>query len=289
MTDDDQLPVVLREAGPENGDDVSPEPPPEKAGKKKQARGRESAAATAQLAGVSAATVERARRVERDAPDLYALIGDGPGQLSVDGAWRKLKERTRQAERERNAEQVQSAGSLEDAVSAGARFSTLVIDPPWDHGDEGDVNQMGRAKPTYETWPLARLRDELPVAAVAAPDCHLYLWITNRSLPKGFELLEAWGFRYVTCLTWAKPSFGMGNYFRGQTEHVLFGVRGSLALQRADVGTVLHAPRPKSRQHSAKPDEFYELVETCSPAPRIDIFGRRARDGWSMWGEGGLA
>ena len=84
-----------------------------------------------------------------------------------------------------------------------------------------------------------------------------------------------------------KPSYGLGNYYRGQTEHVLFGVRGSQGLARKDVGTLLLAPRGPGG-HSSKPDEFYALVESCSPAPRLSIFERRTRPGWTSWGEGGV-
>ena len=159
---------------------------------------------------------------------------------------------------------------------------TLVIDPPWDWGDEGDVDQFGRATPTYATMPFDEIADT-PFPEWAEPDAHLYLWITNRSLPKGFALLDRWGFRYVTCLTWVKPNYGMGNYYRGQTEQILFAVRGSLPLLRKDVGTVLMAPRPAG--HSVKPDEFYDLIETCSPGPWRDHYARRDRPGWlDPWG-----
>lgn len=161
------------------------------------------------------------------------------------------------------------------------RARTIVIDPPWDWGDEGDVDQFGQARPVYATQPLAEIA-KLPIRKIAEPDAHLYLWITNRSLPKGFGLLDRWRFRYITCLTWVKPSMGIGNYFRGQTEHVLFGIRGSLPLLRQDVGTVLVAPRPGG--HSAKPDEFYDLIETCSPGPWMDLYARRERPGWLIWG-----
>ena len=123
----------------------------------------------------------------------------------------------------------------------------------------------------------------LPINEIADDNCHLYLWVTNRSLPKAFDLIKGWGFRYVTCLTWVKPSFGMGNYFRGSTEQVLFAVKGSQLLKRKDVGTHFEAPR--SKEHSAKPEEFYSLVESCSYGPYIDVFGRTDREGWSVWGE----
>ena len=125
---------------------------------------------------------------------------------------------------------------------------------------------------------------KLPVAELADEDCHLYLWITNRSLPKGFSLLDAWGFRYVTMLTWPKPSFGMGNYFRGQTEQVLFGVKGSQALKRKNASTLLPTWGRGPGGHSSKPMEFYEFVESCSPGPFVELFSRQQRDGWSTWG-----
>ena len=188
-------------------------------------------------------------------------------------------ETKREEARQQNAEKVQT---LNSPLEAQGLFQTIVIDPAWDWGDEGDVNQFGRAKPDYCTMSIDEV-EALPIGKIADENCHIYLWITNRSLPKGFRLLEAWGFRYVTCLTWVKPSIGMGNYFRGSTEQVLFGVKGSQSLKRHDVGTHFEAPR--GERHSAKPDEFYSLVESCSYAPYIDIFGRKKRTGWTVWGE----
>jgi N6-adenosine-specific RNA methylase IME4 len=205
---------------------------------------------------------------------LAQIIADGEspaatrfGRLEQDDRRERLRERNREL-------------TLDVDPPTGPA-ATIVVDPPWDWGDEGDVDQLGQARPNYATQPLAEIA-ALPLGDIAEPDAHLYLWITNRSLPKGFGLLERWGFRYVTCLTWVKPSPGIGNYYRGQTEQVLFGVRGSLPLLRQDVGTVLHAPRPGG--HSAKPEEFYDLIETCSPGPWLDVYARRERPGWLTWG-----
>jgi N6-adenosine-specific RNA methylase IME4 len=186
----------------------------------------------------------------------------------------------REEDRNHNRGLVENTAPL--PFDPGTRYPVVVIDPPWDWGDEGDADQFGRGRPTYGTMGYEELAAQ-PVGAHAAADSHLYLWITNRSLPKGFGLLEAWGFRYVTTLTWCKPHFGMGNYYRGQTEHVLFGVRGSLPLLRHDRGTWFEAPRPGG--HSTKPDVFYELVEECSPGPWLEMFNRGgARPGWAAWG-----
>ncbi len=241
-------------------------------------RGMEAREDVARMVGVSPSYVQSAKAVALAAPDLMDDIRRG--DMTITEAKRAVTERNREARREDNRALV-AATPAPTAATSGARFATIVIDPPWDWGDEGDVDQLGRARPTYATMSIDELA-ALPLADLADVDCHLYLWITNRSLPKGARLMEAWGFRYVTCLTWCKPSIGMGNYFRGSTEHVLFGVRGSQSIQRKDVGTWFAAPRPG--RHSAKPPEFQELVESCSPGPFLEMFARTARDGWASWG-----
>lgn len=200
---------------------------------------------------------------------------------SITDVQREQKEERRQSHRDENKKLVEKTETLEDIIAHGGAFSTIVIDPPWDWGDEGDVDHFGRGKPTYSTIPYDELL-KAPVAELADKDAHLYLWITNRSLPKGFALIEAWGFRYVTCITWCKPSIGMGNYFRGSTEHLLFGVRGSLPLLRHDVGTWHMIER--GSEHSEKPDRFFKLIESCSPGPYLELFGRKQRENWRVWG-----
>lgn len=231
----------------------------------------------AALLNVSPRTVASVKAIEREAPDLLPAMESGA--LSVNAAMREVKERQREAKREANRELVESTAPI--VTAPNIRYPVIVLDPPWDWGDEGDIDQFGRARPTYDTMPFADIL-ALPVADLAERDAHIYLWITNRSLHKGFQLLDAWGFRYITALTWCKPHFGMGNYFRGSTEHVLFGVRGSLPLLRKDAGTWFAAPRPGP--HSAKPDAFYALVESCSPGPWLEMFARKPRAGWAVWG-----
>jgi N6-adenosine-specific RNA methylase IME4 len=168
------------------------------------------------------------------------------GEKTIQQVEREIRERERK--REANRELVKVAAALEVVRE---RFQTIVLDPPWDWGDEGDADQFGRARPVYATMSIEEIA-ALPVGDFAAADAHIYLWITNRSLPRGFALLEGWGFRYVTALTWCKPGIGMGNYFRGSTEHVLFGVRGLLPLLVRNQGTHFSAPRQK--EHSGKPE-----------------------------------
>lgn len=237
---------------------------------------------TAEIFNTNRTYISDARKLKKESPEVFQKVLSG--EKTIPQAKREIKEIKKEERREENRAKVADAPKAETIINAGAKFSTIMIDPPWDWGDEGDKDQLGRARPDYATMSIDQLC-ALPIPALSDTDCHIYLWITNRSLPKGFRLLEAWGFRYITAITWIKPHFGMGNYFRGQTEHVLFGVKGSQALKRKDVGTVFNAARGPNG-HSSKPVEFYDIVESCSPGPYLEMFSRCQRKDWTAWGEG---
>lgn len=229
----------------------------------------------AKMTGANRQYVSDAKKIKAEDPKAFEELKKGTKTITE--VKRKHKEEKREQRRTENKKLVENT---KDVLSGDVKYSTIVIDPPWDWGDEGDVDQLGRAKPTYATMSIEEIK-KLPIAKISDKDCHLYLWITNRSLPKGFDLLKEWGFRYVTMLTWCKPSIGMGNYFRGSTEQILFGIKGSQMLKRKDVGTWFAAKRGK---HSEKPDELYQLVESCSYGPYLEMFARKTRPGWSSWG-----
>ena len=167
-------------------------------------------------------------------------------------------------------------GPIEPGPLPEGTFRTIVADPPWQYGNKAT---RGAAEDHYSTMTL----DEICELEVnAADDAHLYLWTTNGFLNEAFDVVDAWGFAYKTCLTWVKPQIGLGNYFRGATEHILFGVRGNLPVEDRNLRNWFEAPRGK---HSAKPDLFYDLVEKASPEPRLEMFARRRRFGWETWGD----
>ena len=238
---------------------------------------RVSNAPTLEDLGITKKESSAAQKLVSLPKQMYQKIRDGV--VTRAAAQREMKEAKREKERKANAQKVKASQKPQELK---AIFSTIVIDPPWDWSDEGDVNQLGRAKPDYATMTIEQLQ-KLPVATLAAEDCHLYCWVTNRSLPKVFGLLDTWGFRYIVLLTWPKTSYGMGNYFRGQTEHVAFGIRGSLALKVKSASTLLPTWK-RGQGHSSKPTEFLGFVEKCSPGPYLEMFARSKRENWTAWG-----
>lgn len=169
------------------------------------------------------------------------------------------------------------------------RFNTVLADPPWMERGGGQVKRGADRH-----YPLMSTRDicGLPVSEFAYDDAHLYLWVTNNFLMDGLEVMSAWGFRYVTNLCWGKVrdgrvQQGLGQYFRGAHELLLFGVRGSVPYRttadgkRAQHPTLVLEPRG---EHSAKPDVFHRIIEKVSPGPYLELFARREVTGWARWG-----
>jgi len=167
------------------------------------------------------------------------------------------------------------------------QFSCIVADPPWqlDTGPKlfGGTIERGHDDLEYTQLDLEAI-SELGVESIAAPNAHLYLWTTNRYLRDSYEVAESWGFRPSVVLTWCKAprGVGLGDTFRLTTEYILFARRGKLAHQRIVPTTWFTWPRGR---HSKKPAEFYELVESVTPGPYVDLYARRPRTGWAVWGE----
>ena len=187
--------------------------------------------------------------------------------------------------------------SLQNVVGLpNGPFRCIVADPPWPYGTRDAITRCIKNDGTPALgvgdtgYPFMSMPDlcAMPVASVADNQAHLYLWTTNAFMREAHDLAEAWGFKVKTCLTWGKvkddgtASMKTGYYFRGATEHCLFAVRGRLPLQVKYGKPTLYLSR--RLPHSVKPEWFYALCEECSPGPRLELFARRARPGWTVWG-----
>lgn len=164
------------------------------------------------------------------------------------------------------------------------KYRCLVVDPPWPM-TKLNLDARPNQGPTldYPVLSLEEIADEsvVPVRTVADDDCHLYLWVTHKYLPAGLELMAEWGFHYQCVMTWRKNVGFTPFSWMYDTEHVLFGHRGNLKLTQLGLRLSFDA---KVSTHSVKPDEFYERVLAASPGPRVDMFARREREGFTSWG-----
>lgn len=184
-------------------------------------------------------------------------------------------------------------GAIEDLTRTlnGRKFGTILADPPWQFQNRtGKVAPEHKRLQRYDTLSMEQIK-ALPVSAAASEVCHLYLWVPNALLPEGLTVMQAWGFQYKSNLVWHKvrkdggpDGRGVGFYFRNVTELILFGVRGKKARTLAPGRSQVNYMATRKREHSRKPDEQYEIVESCSGGPYLELFARGERPGWTGWG-----
>jgi N6-adenosine-specific RNA methylase IME4 len=158
-------------------------------------------------------------------------------------------------------------------------FRVIVADPPWMYDKRPD-DDTHRSRLDYPSMTIPALC-ELPVRDIAADDCVLWLWTTNAHMRHAYSILDSWGFEERTILTWAKNRMGCGDWLRGQTEHCILAVKGRPTVTLYNQTTLLNAP---VRQHSRKPDEFFDLVDRLCPGSKVELFCREARPGWAVFG-----
>ena len=171
------------------------------------------------------------------------------------------------------------------------KFRTILADPPWEF-----VNRTGKISPEnkiykrYKTMKLDEIK-LLPVYKISSKRSHLYLWVPNALLKEGLEVMEAWGFKYKTNIIWHKirkdgesDNGGVGFYFRNSTEVLLFGIKGSNVRTKKLGRTQINFVKSRKREHSRKPNEFYDIIENCSWGPYLELFARGPKKNWTVWG-----
>ena len=151
-----------------------------------------------------------------------------------------------------------------DIYNTGNKYKTIYLDPPWAEQGGGKIKRgADRHYPLMKTKDIA----QLPIKELTDPDgCHMY----------------------ITMITWVKDRIGLGQYYRGLSEHCLFATTKKRLPYKLDENgkrcqgvTAFYEPK---REHSRKPIKMREMIENVSYAPRIELFARESFDGWDNWG-----
>ena len=160
-------------------------------------------------------------------------------------------------------------------------YKTILADPPWLEQGGGECKRG--ANRHYDLMNTEKIIEYLQeeLRGKLAEDAHLYLCVTNNFLLDGLKVVEALGFRYITLITWFKDRIGLGQYFRGLSEHIIFAVKGRAMVPDLKGVTAFYEAK---REHSRKPDKMYRMIEDVSPEPRIELFARCWREGWTVRG-----
>lgn len=224
------------------------------------------------VAGISRPTLTKAQAVvhaARAEPERFSpLVEEMDRTGRVNGVFKKLR-----------TAQTAEAIRAEPAPLPTGPFRVIVADPPWQY-DARAQDAGHRAANPYPSMSIDAIC-AMPVAPLGMDDSVLWLWTTNAHLPESFRVVDAWGYRYKTLLTWVKSQMGMGDWLRGKTEHCLMCVRGRPTVQLTNQTTCLVAP---SAEHSAKPIEFYAMIDALCPGSKLEMFARSEREGYQRWG-----
>jgi N6-adenosine-specific RNA methylase IME4 len=262
----------------------------------------------ATLLNVSERSIRHARDVhKRGAPELISAVERGKVSVSAAADVAELpqdqqceivargekeilavaKEIRARGNAKRRAEWEARAVQLANAAAPlprDRRYPILLADPPWPFA--AYAAESGLARSAESHYPTLSIKEicTLPVANLATPDAALFLWTTAPHLPNGLRVMDAWGFTYRTNIVWVKDAIGLGYWVRNQHELLLIGAGGEMRAPAVGARrpSVIKSPR---REHSRKPDEAYEFIETMYPGlPRVELFARSARLGWDAWG-----
>ena len=172
---------------------------------------------------------------------------------------------------------------LPNPTTPKGKYQTIIIDPPWPVEFMQLENRPNQVLMPYPTMTIEELRAWNVVKDIADENCNLFIWTTHTYLLDTFEILKEWGFKYHVTLTWDKTNGRSLFGFNRRTEFVLFAYKGKITVNQR--GTFIDTIfTEKLREHSRKPDIFYDIVREHTPEPRIDIFSREKRDGFDQYG-----
>ena len=224
-------------------------------------------------AGVSGKTVDKFKYIQKKAPELAddlcaGKIVDGK-KLSIDGAYRDLRREEHKA-------------TLKEAEFPQGKYRIIYADPPWKYKDDL-IESYGAAEKHYPTMTIEELGN-LPIKDIADDNAVLFLWVTSPLLEVSFKLVHAWGFTYKTSFIWDKVKHNMGHYNSVRHELLLVCTKGSCTPDDKKLFDSVQTIE-RSDNHSEKPEEFREIIETLYPhGNRLELFARKETEGWEVYG-----
>lgn len=176
---------------------------------------------------------------------------------------------------ERNAE-IESQRNTDTNIIKGL-YDVISVDPPWQYGREYDPQSSRVASP----YPEMSIEDIANIVLPAKENSVLFLWTTHKFLPDSFNILNQWGYEYKSIIVWNKIKMGMGSWFRMQCEFCLFAIKGKPAWSNVTERDIIEESR---REHSRKPDAFFDMVAKICYGKKLEYFSREKRDGWDVFG-----
>lgn len=216
--------------------------------------------------------VERAKAQAREAGDI----------LSRSKVLQEVGKDVRAAEKAARVETAASDGVSVDIFTTDRKYRVIYADPPWSYNDKQDTDYYGGAEKHYGTMMLEDIA-ALPIGRIAEKNAVLFLWTTSPLIFDSRKVFEGWGFTYKSMFIWDKVKTGMGHYNSVRHEMLLICTRGSCTPDTPRMFDSVQSIE-RSENHSEKPQQFREIIETLYAGNRIELFARKPHDGWDVWG-----
>lgn len=222
--------------------------------------------------GTSSTYVKEAKKLKQESPERFEEVKRG--EKTISQVTKEIKIEKRKADIEKQKQDIAN----ENLPTINRKFDILAVDPPWNYGREYDPDSSRVANP----YPEMSVQEIKQIDIPAKDNAIMFLWTTHQFLPHSFDILKEWGFEYKATMVWNKEKIGMGYWLRMQCEFCLLAVKGKPIWDVTDWRDILTEPR---RQHSRKPDSFYDSISKYFPyASKLEYFSREQREGWSVFG-----
>lgn len=224
----------------------------------------------------------KADAVMRTDEDIQAEIEVKAKELAAKEI-RRIEEEKRQKKEQKVEQRKIEIQAQKDAIASGEMklpegvFEVIAIDPPWNYGREYDPDGSRVANP----YPEMNQEQLLKLNPPFAENSVCFLWTTHAFIFDAKALLDKWGFTYKATIVWDKEKIGMGAWLRMQCEFCLVGIKGKPMWNNTKYRDIIREPR---REHSRKPDAFYEMVKEITIGRRLEYFSRENREGWEVFG-----
>jgi len=206
------------------------------------------------------------------------------GEVSINQVYQDIKKDEKKEIRDKKIEEIKVKIETENLSLKNKKYHVIAIDPPWAYNEKGgfssdDYNsQSNRGAVDYPTLSVEQIKKiELP----EAEDCVLFLWTTHAFLKDSFEILNEWGYNYKATLVWDKVKMGLGRTIRMQVEFCLIAIKGNPIINGNSERDIITESR---REHSRKPEAFYEMVDRMCIGNKLDYFSRQNRINWEHYG-----
>lgn len=211
--------------------------------------------------------INEAARLKEEKPEIFEQVKSGEKTLT------QVKKEERIEEIKKQKQDIDS-GKITELTG---KYSVISIDPPWPYGREYDP-ETSRAASPYPEMSVEEIKSiELPDET----DAVLFLWTTHAFLPDAFDIMKHWGYTYKATIVWDKVKIGMGAWLRMQCEFCIVGIKGKPYWYNTTERDIITEAR---REHSRKPDSFFNMVTKVTAGKRLEYFSREPRDGWDIFG-----